>query len=126
MSFGDAGLGLRQRYTVTMIKGRVATPITGSGPFFAVPANVGPRTLDYNALVDAGTHRILAVRQTRTAEALEEAMRNAPGRVWRADFSTRCDCGSWWCVCCEDEVEEIVVEAEDVEFVEPDPETGED
>jgi hypothetical protein len=51
-SFTSPGLGQRQSYTVTMIKGGIATPITkaGGGPFFAVPANVGPRTMDYNAL----------------------------------------------------------------------------
>jgi hypothetical protein len=56
-SFDDIGLAQRQRYTVTMIKGGVATPITGSGgPFFTVPANVGPRTMDYNALFNQGIH----------------------------------------------------------------------
>ena len=52
--FNSPGLGQRQRYTVTMIKGGVATPITNSSgqPFFAVPANVGPRTMDYSALFD--------------------------------------------------------------------------
>jgi hypothetical protein len=40
---------------VAMIKG-VATPITGAGPFFAVPENVGPRTMDYTALFNAGTY----------------------------------------------------------------------
>ncbi|MBI2528233.1 MAG: DUF4331 domain-containing protein [Candidatus Rokubacteria bacterium] len=57
-SFDDVGLGQRQRYTVTMVKGGVATPITraAGGPFFAVPANVGPRTMDYTALFNAGIH----------------------------------------------------------------------
>jgi hypothetical protein len=32
-----------------MIDGGIATTLTG-GPFFAVPANVGPRTMDYGAL----------------------------------------------------------------------------
>jgi hypothetical protein len=54
-SFSSIGLGMRQSYTVTMIKGGVATPITGSGPFYAVPANAGPRTMDYTALFNAGT-----------------------------------------------------------------------
>jgi hypothetical protein len=54
--FGSVGLGMRQRYTVTMVKAGVATPITGSGPFYAVPANVGPRTMDYEALFNAGIH----------------------------------------------------------------------
>jgi uncharacterized protein DUF4331 len=56
MSFGDPGLGMRQSYTVTMIKAGVATPITGTGSFFVVPANVGPRTMDYNALFNAGIY----------------------------------------------------------------------
>ena len=54
--FNSIGLGQRQSYTVTMIKNGVATPITGAGSFFAVPANVGPRTMDYNALFNAGTY----------------------------------------------------------------------
>ena len=42
-----------------MIKGGVTTPITGRGdPFYAVPANVGPRTMDYNALFNAATYQI--------------------------------------------------------------------
>ena len=56
-SFTSPGLGQRQSYTVTMIKGGIATPITSpGGPFFAVPANVGPRTMDYNALFNAGIY----------------------------------------------------------------------
>ena len=56
-SFSSQGLGQRQSYTVTMIKGGVTTPITTTpGPFFAVPANVGPRTMDYTALFNAGTY----------------------------------------------------------------------
>jgi hypothetical protein len=39
-----------------MVKGGVSTPITGAGPFFAVPANVGPRTMDYNALFNQGIY----------------------------------------------------------------------
>jgi uncharacterized protein DUF4331 len=57
-SFDDPGLGQRQTYTVTMIKGGVATAITNASgqSFFAVPANVGPRTMDYSALFTAGTY----------------------------------------------------------------------
>lgn len=54
--FASAGLGLRQSYTVTMVKGGIATPITGAGPFYAVPANVGPRTMNYPALFNAGIY----------------------------------------------------------------------
>ncbi len=54
-SFSSAGLGQRQSYTVTMVKNGVATPL-GSGPYYAVPANVGPRTMDYNALFSAAIY----------------------------------------------------------------------
>lgn len=54
-SFADPGLGQRQSYTVTMVKGGVKTPL-GASPMYAVPANVGPRTLDYGALFNAGIH----------------------------------------------------------------------
>jgi hypothetical protein len=56
-SFSDIGLGQRQSYTVTMTKGGVVTPIAGAGTFYAVPANAGPRTMDYNALFNAGTYQ---------------------------------------------------------------------
>lgn len=55
-SFSSPGLGQRQTYTVTMVKGGVSTPITGPTPFYAVPTNVGPRTMDYGALFAAGTY----------------------------------------------------------------------
>jgi hypothetical protein len=57
--FSDGGLGQRQTYTVTMVTGpgssSVGTDITG-GTRYAVPANVGPRTMDYEALFAAGTY----------------------------------------------------------------------
>lgn len=56
ISFSDVGLGQRQAYSVTMVKGGVSTPIAGAGPLYAVPANVGPRTMDYPALFAAGTY----------------------------------------------------------------------
>jgi hypothetical protein len=58
VNFASAGLGQRQSYTVTMLKGGVATAIGNStgGPLYAVPANVGPRTMDYAALFSAGTY----------------------------------------------------------------------
>lgn len=58
VSFESAGFGTRQRYTVTMVRGGIRTPITNAdgSPFFAVPANVGPRTMDYAALYAAGTY----------------------------------------------------------------------
>ena len=57
-SFSDAGLGQRQSYSVTMVNGGVSTPLTniGGGPLYAVPANVGPRTMDYNALFNQGIY----------------------------------------------------------------------
>jgi hypothetical protein len=52
---GSEGLGLRQTYTVTMIKGEKRT-VLGKG-LFAVPSNVGPRTMpDYEALVAQGIY----------------------------------------------------------------------
>lgn len=57
-SFSDPGLGLRQSYTVSMVKGGVVTPLANStgGAFFVVPPNVGPRTMDYNALFNAAIY----------------------------------------------------------------------
>lgn len=59
-SFNDGGLGQRQTYTVTMVRGGVSTPVTnpGNAPFFVVPNNVGPRTMDYEALFTAGTYNV--------------------------------------------------------------------
>jgi len=56
--FTNPGLNLRQTYTVTMIKNGVTTQITNSdgSPFFAVPANAGPRTMRYDLLYAAGTY----------------------------------------------------------------------
>jgi uncharacterized protein DUF4331 len=52
---GSEGLGVRQTYTLTMIK-RGKKTILGRG-LFAVPSNVGPRTMpDYQQLVDEGTY----------------------------------------------------------------------
>jgi uncharacterized protein DUF4331 len=54
---GSEGLGVRQTYTLTMIKGKKRT-VLGSG-LFAVPSNVGPRTMpDYQQLVDEGTYTL--------------------------------------------------------------------
>ncbi|MDZ4851125.1 MAG: DUF4331 domain-containing protein [Pirellulaceae bacterium] len=55
-SFGSVGLGQRQSYAINMIKGTNVTSITGSGPFYAVPTNVGPRTMNYGALFTAGIY----------------------------------------------------------------------
>jgi hypothetical protein len=54
---GSEGLGVRQTYTLTMVKGKKRT-VLGSG-LFAVPSNVGPRTMpDYEQLVDEGTYNL--------------------------------------------------------------------
>jgi Domain of unknown function (DUF4331) len=47
---GSVGLSLRQSYTVTMVKGPSSRPsqrmdLTGGQTLFAVPSNVGPRTM---------------------------------------------------------------------------------
>src|SRR6266542_5391296 len=56
--FDNPGLNLRQTYTLNMLKKGVATQIVNSdgSPFFAVPANAGPRTMNYAALYHAGTY----------------------------------------------------------------------
>jgi hypothetical protein len=58
--FDSAGLGQRQTYTVTMIRNGSATQLTNSdgSPFFAVPSNAGPRTLDYGVLFKKGTYSL--------------------------------------------------------------------
>jgi hypothetical protein len=61
-SFDDAGLGQLQRYTVTLVKynaaGKAIFRQTLAHDLPAVPANVGPRTMDYSALYAAGTHSL--------------------------------------------------------------------
>ncbi|MEX2262705.1 MAG: DUF4331 domain-containing protein [Bryobacteraceae bacterium] len=57
-SFTSIGLGQRQSYRVTMIKGGIATDLSSGLSLFAVPANPGPRTMDYNALFNAGTYSL--------------------------------------------------------------------
>jgi hypothetical protein len=58
---GSGGLSLRQMYTVTMVKNGVSTPLTNEmgGPLFAVPTNVGPRTMpDYETLAKQGIYSL--------------------------------------------------------------------
>jgi Domain of unknown function (DUF4331) len=56
---GSEGLSLSQTYTVTMIKNGVATNLTQGQTLYAVPSNVGPRTMpDYNALFDQGIYSL--------------------------------------------------------------------
>jgi hypothetical protein len=51
-----AGLGLRQSYTVTEIKGESSLDL-GKGVMFAVPSNIGPRTMpDYEGLAAKGIY----------------------------------------------------------------------
>jgi hypothetical protein len=57
-SFNSPGLGLRQSYTVTMIKNGVTTQLTNGSPLYVVPSNVGPRTMNYAALFAAGTYNL--------------------------------------------------------------------
>ena len=58
--FNNPGLNLRQTYTVTMVKKGMETQLVNSdgSPFFAVPGNAGPRTMDYEALFNAGTYHL--------------------------------------------------------------------
>jgi hypothetical protein len=58
--FNNPGLGSRQSYKVSMIRGGNATVMSNVNgrPFYAVPANVGPRTMDYPALFRAGTYEM--------------------------------------------------------------------
>jgi hypothetical protein len=61
-SFESPGLGLRQDYTVTAFRGRQRfdlRSVTG-GPLYSVPANVGPRTMDYAALFQQGIYTLPA------------------------------------------------------------------
>jgi hypothetical protein len=61
-SFDSAGLGQRQRYSVTAVRGHQQfelRPLDGRA-LFAVPANVGPRTMDYAALFDEGIYTLPA------------------------------------------------------------------
>lgn len=63
-NFDDAGLGQIQRYSVTMLKldssGKVISSQVLANNLPAVPANVGPRTMDYSALYQAGIHTLPA------------------------------------------------------------------
>ena len=54
---GSEGLGLRQTYSVTMFKDGKRTVLAEG--LFAVPSNVGPRTMpDYEALVQQGIYEL--------------------------------------------------------------------
>lgn len=56
---GSQGLSLRQTYTVTMVKNGVSTDLTNGQTLFAVPSNVGPRTMpNYEDLFDQATYSL--------------------------------------------------------------------
>ncbi len=63
-SFDNPGLNQRQTYTVTMVTddGQTKTQLntTNGSPLFVVPANAGPRTMDYEALFNAGIYTSLS------------------------------------------------------------------
>ncbi len=58
--FQNPGLNLRQTYRVTMVRGnkKVELENADGSPFFAVPGNAGPRTMNYEALFDQGTYHL--------------------------------------------------------------------
>jgi Domain of unknown function (DUF4331) len=55
---GSEGLSLRQAYRVTLARGHESSELgnMSGGPLFAVPSNVGPRTIDYGALAAQGVY----------------------------------------------------------------------
>jgi hypothetical protein len=56
---GSEGLSLRQTYTVTMIRNGVRRNLTEGKTLFAVPSNVGPRTMpDYQSLFNQGIYEL--------------------------------------------------------------------
>ncbi len=58
---GAGGLSLSQTYTVTMVKNGTSTQLTNStgAPLYAVPSNVGPRTMpNYPALAAQGIYTL--------------------------------------------------------------------
>jgi hypothetical protein len=59
-TFESAGLGQRQRYSVTAHRGpqRWDLRAVDGRPLYAVPANVGPRTMDYAALFEQGIYTL--------------------------------------------------------------------
>jgi hypothetical protein len=54
---GSAGLSLRQTYSVTMVKNGVCTDLADGQTLYAVPSNVGPRTMpNYGDLFKQGIY----------------------------------------------------------------------
>ena len=62
-TFDNPGLNSRQTYTITMVNKGVRTKIANAdgSPFFVVPDNIGPRTMNYEALFTAATYTNLNV-----------------------------------------------------------------
>jgi hypothetical protein len=59
-SFDSPGLGQRQKYRFGMIKNNnvISWENVDGKPFYAVPGNIGPRTLDYSALFNQAIYRL--------------------------------------------------------------------
>jgi len=56
---GSEGLSLRQTYTVTMIKNGKSTVLNGGQTLYAVPSNVGPKTMpNYQSLFNQGINSL--------------------------------------------------------------------
>ncbi len=57
-TFDNPGLNSRQTYTVFMVKNGVTTRLKNAdgSNFFVVPDNIGPRTINYEALFNAATY----------------------------------------------------------------------
>lgn len=56
---GSEGFSLRQSYTITMVRGSNKTDLAYGQTLFAVPSNVGPRTMpNYNALRAQGVYQL--------------------------------------------------------------------
>ncbi|MCB1055452.1 MAG: DUF4331 domain-containing protein [Acidobacteria bacterium] len=60
---GSEGLGIRQHYSVTMVRGfgprATSTPLAGGRVLFAAPSNAGPRTMpDYASLADQAVYTL--------------------------------------------------------------------
>ncbi len=54
---GSEGLGFRQTYSVTAVRGNQRFDLSGGRKLYAVPTNVGPRTMpNYQALYDQGIY----------------------------------------------------------------------
>lgn len=55
---GSEGLGLRQHYKVTEVRGKRRRDL-GTGSMFAVPSNIGPRSMpDYESLANQGVYNL--------------------------------------------------------------------